>query len=90
MAQFMLNPARTAKAKAPSVKTGKVPGCPAQTGQSAVLGFVSSLTPLGQVQNNLVLLASWTWISNPITGSNWVVTVYILLNYYNIKYGSSF
>ena len=47
--------------------TGKLPGSARQTGQVCVLGGSPKLS--GQPQNILVFVASWTWISSPMTVS---------------------
>ena len=47
---------------------GSVPGRPRQTGQVRVLG--GSPKDSAQPQNIFVFVASWTWISRPMTGSN--------------------
>jgi hypothetical protein len=48
--------------------TGRVPGWPRQTGQVRVFG--GSPNDSAQPQNIFVRVASWTWISRPITGSS--------------------
>src|SRR4029450_12611579 len=47
--------------------TGRAPGWAGQIGQVWVLGGSPKLS--SQPQNILVRVASWTWISSPITGS---------------------
>ena len=50
-----------------SLASGSVPGRPRQTGQVSVFG--GSPNDSAQPQNIFVLVASWTWISRPMTGS---------------------
>jgi hypothetical protein len=50
-----------------SFATGSAPGSARQTGQVRVLG--SSPNDSSQPQNIFVRVASWTWISRPMTGS---------------------
>src|SRR3954468_4253543 len=53
---------------ASALVTGSAPGSPRQVGQQCVLGSSPKLS--SQEQNILVFVASWTWISRPMTGSN--------------------
>ena len=50
-----------------SLGSGSVPGRPRQTGQVSVFG--GSPKDSAQPQNIFVFVASWTWISRPMTGS---------------------
>jgi hypothetical protein len=60
---------------ASSFKTGNTPGWPMQTGHIAKLGVVSAFTAaspqeaFGHEQNILLFVLSWTWTSNPMTGT---------------------
>src|SRR3954470_6756781 len=47
--------------------TGSAPGRPRQVGQQCVLGSSPKLS--SHEQNIFVFVASWTWISRPMTGS---------------------
>src|SRR3954453_10452289 len=58
---------------ASALGTGRLPGRPRQTGQVSVLGGAPKAS--AQLQNILVLVASWTWISKPMTVSYWVAVV---------------
>src|SRR6202035_3041468 len=60
----IIRPKWTARAFA----TGRLPGRPRQTGQVRVLG--GSPNDSAQPQNIFVAVASCTWISRPMTGSN--------------------
>ena len=62
-ARPIISPKCTARALA----TGRLPGRPRQTGQVRVLG--GSPKESAQPQNIFVAVASWTWISRPMTGS---------------------
>src|SRR5436305_10022195 len=57
----------SAKWTASAFVTGSVPGWPRQIGQVRVFG--SSPNESAQPQNIFVRVASWTWISSPMTGS---------------------
>lgn len=48
-------------------RTGKAPGSPKQTGQTFVFG--GSPKRVEHEQKILVTVSSWTWTSNPMTGS---------------------
>ena len=50
-----------------ALTTGSEPGRPRQTGQVCVFGGSPKLS--SQPQNIFVAVASWTWISSPMTGS---------------------
>ena len=50
-----------------ALTTGSAPGRPRQTGQVCVFG--GSPNDSSQPQNIFVAVASWTWISSPMTGS---------------------
>ena len=50
--------------------TGSDPGIPRHTGQVRVLGSSPKLS--SQPQNIFVRVASWTWISRPMTGSRFM------------------
>ena len=52
---------------ASALATGSAPGRPRQTGQVRVFGGSPKLS--SQPQNIFVWVASWTWISSPMTGS---------------------
>src|SRR3954454_17106750 len=52
---------------ASALVTGSAPGRPRQVGQQCVLGSSPKLS--SHEQNILVFVASWTWISSPMTGS---------------------
>src|ERR1700729_3499682 len=56
------------KCTARALATGRLPGSPRQTGQVRVLG--GSPKESSQPQNIFVAVASCTWISRPMTGSN--------------------
>src|SRR3954452_13258500 len=53
---------------ASALTTGSAPGRPRQTGQVCVFG--GSPKEVSQPQNIFVRVASWMWISRPITGSS--------------------
>ena len=59
-----MRPKWTARALA----TGRLPGSPRQTAQVCTLG--GSPKDSGQPQNIFVAVASWTWISRPMTASS--------------------
>src|SRR5436190_22457382 len=61
------SPIFSAKWTARALATGSAPGSPRQTGQVCVFG--GSPNDTSQPQNIFVRVASWTWISSPITGS---------------------
>src|SRR3990172_11158616 len=50
--------------------TGKVPGMPAHTGQTAVFGAACVRSTTWQAQNIFDLVCSSAWTSSPMTGSN--------------------
>ena len=60
---------RRANSTAWRLTTGSVPGSPAQTGQTAVLGGALTESTTGQAQNILDLVSSSAWVSRPMTGS---------------------
>src|SRR3954466_16315954 len=53
---------------ASALVTGSAPGRPRHVGQQCVLGSSPKLS--SHEQNILVFVASWTWISRPMTVSN--------------------
>src|ERR1700682_3237861 len=67
MAQFRAKPALMASSTAWRLNTGNAPGKPRQTGHTFVLGGAPKL--VGQPQKILVLVASCTWTSRPMTTS---------------------
>src|ERR1700691_4144964 len=70
--QFSARPASMANSTAWRLNTGRAPGNPRHTGQTLVLGGAPKL--VGQPQNILVRVASWTCTSSPITGSYLAIT----------------
>ena len=60
------SPIISAVVDARALSTGSAPGRPRQTGQVCVLG--GSPKDSWQPQNIFVRVASWTWISRPMTG----------------------
>src|SRR5208283_3189204 len=65
--QLRASEARVANSTARSLRTGKAPGRPRQTGQTWVFG--SAPKRLAQPQKALLSVRSWTWTSSPMTGS---------------------
>jgi len=72
MVQFRARAAFTAISTASRFSTGSAPGKPRQTGQTLVLGGAPKL--VGQAQNSLLRVASWTCTSSPMTASYWAKT----------------
>src|SRR2546422_5479385 len=60
------------KCTARALATGRLPGSPRHTAHVRVLG--GSPKDSSQPQNIFVTVASWTWISSPMTGSSGVGT----------------
>ena len=67
ISQPSASPIISPKWTASALVTGSTPGCARQTGQVRVLGC--SPNDSSQPQNIFVRVASWTWISMPMTGS---------------------
>src|SRR5436309_15634219 len=65
--QFKAIAASTANSTAFLLSTGSAPGSPRQTGQTLVFGGAPNWVE--QEQKILLAVSSWTWTSNPITGS---------------------
>src|SRR3954452_20942065 len=63
---------------ASALATGRLPGRPRQTGQVCVLGGSPKLSV--QPQNILVTVASWTWISRPMTVSYSVAAPLVVIS----------
>ncbi len=65
MSQLSANPVLMASFTARSLRTGKVPGMPVQTGHVCVLGRPPN--SVEQPQNSFESVESWTCTSSPIT-----------------------
>src|SRR6478752_7337042 len=65
--QFRAMAASTANSTALRFRTGNAPGRPRHTGHTFVFG--GSPKRVEQEQKILLAVSSWTWTSNPMTGS---------------------
>src|SRR5579863_4360568 len=65
--QLSASEASIASSTAWRFRTGSAPGMPKQIGHTLLLGGAPKL--VGHAQKILVLVASWTWTSSPMTGS---------------------
>ena len=63
--QLSASPAITAKHTACLLMTGRVPGCPRQTGQHCVFGALPK--SVLQAQKSFVFVPSSIWVSSPAT-----------------------
>ena len=74
MAQSSMSPATMVFSMANSLRTGRAPGRPRQTGQVRVLGGWPYWA--GQAQNIFVRVRIWQWTSRPMEGMSFMGGVF--------------